>query len=53
MAPEMFSGITYSKPIDIWSVAMMMYTLFSNGIHPLYDPKKDNAETYVKKLAKP
>ena len=35
MAPEMILKKTHSKSIDIWSCAIIMYMLFSEGNHPL------------------
>ena len=37
---------------DIWSCAIIMYRLCSNGEHPLYE-KGDTASTYVEKLRDP
>ena len=65
MAPELFSKMEYSKvflkkcdtwmsnirlkPVDIWSVGIIMYLLLNDGKHPLYEPT-DTVETYSKKL---
>ena len=35
MAPEIFYQPSYSKPVDIWCCAVIMYILFE-GKHPIY-----------------
>jgi serine/threonine protein kinase len=48
MAPEQARNRNYSKPVDIWSIAMIMHMLLT-GKHPLYEPA-DTTEVYFKKL---
>lgn len=35
MAPEVIRKHPYTKSIDIWSCAVIMYMLFTGGQHPL------------------
>jgi calcium-dependent protein kinase len=37
MAPEVIKKQPYTKSIDIWSCAILMYMLFNKGKHPLVD----------------
>ncbi|KAL4450847.1 hypothetical protein ABPG74_011689 [Tetrahymena malaccensis] len=52
MAPEFFIQKTYSKPIDIWSCAIIMYQLLCHGTHPLYDPLVDDNKSFKNKIQK-
>ncbi|KAL4495008.1 hypothetical protein ABPG72_015708 [Tetrahymena utriculariae] len=52
MAPEFFIQKTYSKPIDIWSCAIIMYQLLCHGTHPLYDPSVDDNKSFKNKIQK-
>ena len=36
MSPEMLFNHKYYKPIDLWSVGIIMYELLNNGQHPFY-----------------
>lgn len=38
MAPEMFNKPSYTKSVDIWSCAVIMYMMFNLGSHPFYLP---------------
>ena len=50
MAPEMLNkDQTYSKPVDIWSCGITMYTLLHKGKHPFYK-KGDSLEEFRRKL---
>jgi phosphorylase kinase gamma subunit len=48
MAPEQAQNKRYSKLVDIWATAMIMYTLIA-GHHPL-QTSDDTVDTYVEKL---
>ena len=43
MAPEIFSQPSYSKAVDMWSCAVIMYILLK-GHHPIYKEGMDNDE---------
>jgi calcium-dependent protein kinase len=38
MAPEIFNKPSYTKPVDIWSCAIIMFMMFNEGNHPYYCP---------------
>jgi len=40
------------KPVDIWSIGIMMFQLLNKGEHPLYEPN-DDTKSYMKKLKNP
>jgi serine/threonine protein kinase len=48
MAPEQALNKRYSKLVDIWSAAMIMYRLVA-GHHPLH-VHGDTVKTYLHKL---
>jgi len=48
MAPEILCNYTYTKSVDIWSCAIIMYMLY-HGKHPLYEPKMSN-DDYKRKI---
>lgn len=50
MAPELFSERVYSKPIDIWSCAIILFQVLT-GKHPLYQGERSHE--YKKKLMNP
>ena len=41
MAPEIMWNYTYTKAVDVWSCAIIMYML-KKGSHPFYQPKMTN-----------
>lgn len=43
MAPEILHNYTYTKSVDVWSCAIIMY-LFFHGKHPLHQPKMPTEE---------
>ena len=45
MAPEVILRKSYSKSIDIWSSAIIMFMLFNNGNHPLIPRNKRGSIT--------
>jgi len=51
MAPEQGRRFFYSKAVDIWSCAIILYMSLA-GRHPLYEPE-DTAESYLSKLKQP
>lgn len=51
MAPEQTGHRFYSRPVDIWSCGIMMYTLIT-GKHPLEQPN-ENKFSYIEKLKNP
>jgi serine/threonine protein kinase len=51
MSPEILRNRPYSKPVDIWSSGIIMYTLLS-GLHPLFIAK-DTRETLQTKILSP
>ena len=51
MAPEIFIQRVYSKPVDIFSIGVILYELINNGKHPFYKRGMDKRH-YVHKLAK-
>ena len=51
MAPEQVNRTWYSKPVDIWSCGMILFTLVT-GHHPLLKPD-DSVESYISKLHHP
>lgn len=51
MSPEIMRNRPYSKPVDIWSSGIIMYTLLT-GAHPLYE-LKDTRETLRAKILCP
>lgn len=49
MAPELlFKGSNYSKPVDLYSCGVIMYMLFSRGVHPFGD--NVSREVYIKNI---
>jgi len=38
MAPEIFFRPSYTKSVDIWSCAIIMFNMFNEGNHPFYTP---------------
>ena len=38
MAPEIFNKPSYTKSVDLWSVAVIAYQLFNRGAHPFHLP---------------
>jgi len=49
MSPELLDGKVYSKPIDIWSLGVIMYRLLNHGHHPYYQ-SGDTLETLRLKM---
>jgi len=49
MAPEIWEGHSYNKPVDIWSCGIIMYNLLTQGKHPYWN-NKDNEYAYMSKL---
>ena len=47
MAPEILMKSGYTKAVDIYSCAVVMYTLFNMGEHPFYKPHM-STEAYTK-----
>lgn len=43
MAPEIMWNYTYTKAVDIWSCAIIMYML-KKGSHPFYESGMTNDE---------
>ncbi len=50
MAPEILFRYTYTKSVDIYSCAVIMYMLFNQGKHPIHQPKM-TPEEYKHKLS--
>jgi serine/threonine protein kinase len=48
MAPEILCNFTYTKSVDVWSSAIIMYMLL-HGKHPLHEPRMSN-EDYKRKI---
>mmetsp|Transcript_33177 Transcript_33177/g.30116 ORF Transcript_33177/g.30116 Transcript_33177/m.30116 type:complete len:83 (-) Transcript_33177:1773-2021(-) len=48
MAPEMWFNDRHSKPVDIWSIGIIMFIMLT-GKHPIYE-KGDSKQSYIKKL---
>lgn len=38
MAPEVFSKPSYTKSVDLWACAVILYMIFNEGRHPFYHP---------------
>ena len=36
MAPEIFTRPSYTKSVDVWACAVIMYLMINNGNHPIY-----------------
>lgn len=36
MAPEILLKRNYNKSIDIWSIGIIQFLLYSMGVHPIY-----------------
>lgn len=51
MAPEQSNQQFYSRPVDLWSCGILMYTLIANN-HPLADPT-ESKKSYLDKLKSP
>lgn len=47
MAPEILMKAGYTKAVDIYSCAIVMYTLFTMGQHPFYISQMET-EKYIK-----
>ena len=45
----MFNKPSYSKSVDIWSCAVMMYMMFNEGRHPFYNAGM-KSEDFKKRL---
>ncbi len=50
MAPEILCKYAYTKAIDIWSVAVIMFIMFS-GSHPIWKDKM-TTEQYTHVVSK-
>ena len=44
MAPEIIQNQIVGKPVDIWSVGIIMYMLLNMGKHPFIGKRKSKAE---------
>ena len=51
MAPEQYAQKFYSRPVDLWSCGILMYTLVTS-FHPL-SSSNDSRSSYSKKLSSP
>ena len=51
MAPEQYAQKFYSRPVDLWSCGILMYTLITS-LHPL-SSSNDSRSSYSKKLSCP
>ena len=49
MAPEIFIQRIYSRPVDIFSVGIILYELTNHGKHPFYKKGIDKKH-YLRKL---
>eukprot|EP01017_Pseudomicrothorax_dubius_P048837 TRINITY_DN8978_c0_g1_i3.p1 TRINITY_DN8978_c0_g1~~TRINITY_DN8978_c0_g1_i3.p1 ORF type:complete len:357 (+),score=48.53 TRINITY_DN8978_c0_g1_i3:64-1134(+) len=49
MAPEVLLFGHYSKPVDIWSLGVIMFMLLNKGLHPFY-VSSDTKQHYIEKL---
>lgn len=52
MAPEQVSNNYYSKAVDIWSCAILLFMLLTKGSHPMA-VTGENYNTYLEKLKNP
>jgi serine/threonine protein kinase len=46
VAPEVVKEIEYTAKLDVWSVGIIQYMLFSGGIHPIWKPKMKKPDYY-------
>jgi serine/threonine protein kinase len=52
MAPELVIKQDYGKLVDVWSVGIIMYMMFSKFKHPIYDGKME-MKKYIANLSDP
>lgn len=50
MAPEIFNNKSYNKSVDIFSAGIIIYMLFTNGLHPFYKEDIDDTHSYCAKF---
>jgi serine/threonine protein kinase len=48
MAPEIFNKPSYTKSVDLWSCAVIMFMMFNEGRHPFYYPGMKTDEFKLK-----
>lgn len=48
MAPEIFNRPSYTKSVDLWSCAVILFMLFNEGRHPYYYPGMKTDEFKLK-----
>lgn len=48
MSPEIFNKIEYGNNVDIWSVGILTFTLYFNGLHPFPNNLSNKGHKYIK-----
>ena len=51
MAPEVALNHEYTKSVDIWALGIIMHMLLTGGKHPFFNKKRDDKQSFLKKLA--
>lgn len=53
MAPEVALQKEYNKSVDVWSLGIIVFTMFTMGKHPFWDSVGETRESFFQKLRNP